>query len=267
VENTSPLIPSRPSTRVCAIVEYDGSEFAGWQTQRHSPSIQTAVETALSFVAGHPIAAICAGRTDAGVHAAGQVIHFESEVARSSRTWLLGANSKLPPSIALQWAARVDADFHARHSALRRIYRYCILNRSARSPLLQRRSTWIHRRLDAAQLHQIAQCLVGEHDFAAFRSSECQSKTSVRTVEKIEITRAGDCIWLEITARAFLHHMVRNIVGTLLKVCESADPERALAGILASTDRRRAGPTAAAAGLFLWKVQYPPEYGIPSGGA
>jgi tRNA pseudouridine38-40 synthase len=249
--------------RVAAIVEYDGTEFAGWQSQEHSVSIQDAVQAAISFVAGEPIVAICAGRTDSGVHATGQVIHFDTGAIRTSRAWVLGANTRLPPAIALQWAGEVTTGFHARHTAIRRIYRYCILNRSARSALQRTRAAWIHRPLDAAAMHAAAQALIGEHDFSAFRSVECQSNTSVRRVERIEVRREGDYLWLEITANAYLHHMVRNIVGTLLAVQSEAEPEAAMARVLASADRRFAGATAPAAGLYLWRVEYPPIYGIP----
>ena len=249
--------------RVAAIVEYDGTDYAGWQSQEHSVSIQDAVQAAISFVAGHPVVAICAGRTDAGVHAVGQVIHFDTEAVRTPRSWVLGANTKLGPAIALQWAGEVTFGFHARHKAARRTYRYAILNRSARSALQRTRAAWIHRPLNADAMHAAAQMLVGEHDFSAFRSVECQSKTSVRVVEHIRVRREGDYLWLEIKANAYLHHMVRNIVGTLLDVQSRADPAAAMAGVLACGSRRFAGATAPAAGLYLWQVDYPPIYGIP----
>jgi tRNA pseudouridine38-40 synthase len=252
------------SRRMAAIVEYDGTDFAGWQSQAHAVSVQDAVEDAVGFVAGHRVIAICAGRTDSGVHATGQVIHFDTTAVRTPRAWVLGANTKLPPSIALQWAAEVTGGFHARHTALRRIYRYYILNRSARSALQRSRSAWIHRSLDAGAMHSAAQVLIGEHDFSAFRSTECQSKTPVRRVQRIQVERAGDTVRLEIEANAYLHHMVRNIVGTLLNVQRNADPVGAMARILAGGDRRAAGMTAPAAGLFLWRVEYPAAYGIPA---
>jgi tRNA pseudouridine38-40 synthase len=250
--------------RVAAIVEYDGTEYAGWQSQDHSSSIQDAVQAALSFVAGHPVFVLCAGRTDSGVHATGQVIHFDTRATRTPRAWVLGANTKLSPSIALQWAGEVSIGFHARHKAVRRTYRYCILNRSARSALQRTRTAWIHRPLDAAAMHAAAQALVGEHDFSAFRSVECQSKTTVRRVERIEVRRDGDYLWLEITANAYLHHMVRNIVGTLLDVQRETNPVGAMSRVLAGANRRFAGATAPAAGLYLWRVDYPVNFGIPT---
>jgi tRNA pseudouridine38-40 synthase len=252
------------AARVAAVVEYDGTEYAGWQSQEHSSSIQDAVQAALSFVAGHPVTVICAGRTDSGVHAIGQVIHFDTSAIRTPRAWVLGANTRLAPAIALQWAGEVTIGFHARHKAIRRIYRYCILNRSARSALQRARAAWIHRPLDAAAMHAAAQVLLGEHDFSAFRSIECQSKTAVRRVERIEIRREGDYLWLEIAANAYLHHMVRNIVGTLLDVQRETDPAAAMAQVLAGGKRRFAGATAPASGLYLWRVEYPPMYGIPA---
>ena len=253
--------------RVAALLEYDGADFAGWQSQSHSASVQDAVEGALGFVAGHPIIAICAGRTDSGVHAAGQVVHFDTTAARTARAWVLGANTRLPPTIALQWAGEVPAGFHARHAALRRIYRYYILNRSARSALQRTRTAWIHRSLDAAAMHRAAQVLIGEHDFSAFRSVACQSKTPVRRVQRIDVQRNGDTVWLEIEANAYLHHMVRNIVGTLLEVQAAADPVGDISRILAGGDRHAAGMTAPAEGLYLWRVEYAAVYGIPALGA
>jgi tRNA pseudouridine38-40 synthase len=219
---------------------------------------------ALSFVAGHAVAAVCAGRTDSGVHAVGQVIHFDTRADREPREWVLGANTKLPPSIALQWAGPVDAGFHARHSAIRRTYRYCILNRTARSALHRERAAWVHRPLDADAMHSAAQVLVGEHDFSAFRSKECQSKSRIRRVLRALVRREGDYVWLEITANAYLHHMVRNIVGTLIAVQKAADPAAAMGAILQGVDRRAAGATAPAAGLYLWQVDYAQSHAIPA---
>jgi tRNA pseudouridine38-40 synthase len=250
--------------RIAAIIEYDGTDYAGWQSQVHSSSIQDAVQAALSFVAGHPVIAICAGRTDRGVHALGQVIHFDTSAVRTPRAWVLGANTKLSAAIALQWAGEVGMDFHARHRASLRMYRYVILNRSERSALQRTRAAWMHRPLDAERMHLAAQTLVGEHDFSAFRSIECQSKTPVRRVQAIEVKREGDYVWLDFTANAYLHHMVRNIVGTLLEAQADGDPAARMAAVLAGRDRRHAGFTAPAQGLYLWRVVYGQNFGIPS---
>jgi tRNA pseudouridine38-40 synthase len=250
--------------RVAALVEYDGTEFAGWQSQAHAAGLQDAVEQALGFVAGAPVSVTCAGRTDAGVHAVGQVVHFDSEAARTPRAWVLGANTRLPSTIALQWAGEVAPEFHARHDAVRRTYRYYILNSSARSALQRLRSAWIPRALDADAMHRAAQALIGELDFSAFRSVECQSKSCKRRVERIEVRRDGDWVWMEITANAYLHHMVRNIVGTLVDAQREPDPEGSMRRILESRDRRLAGPTAPPSGLYLWRVEYPAKFGIPA---
>jgi tRNA pseudouridine38-40 synthase len=250
--------------RVAALLEYDGTDFAGWQSQIHCASVQDAVEAALGRVAGHPVIAVCAGRTDAGVHAAGQVIHFDTTAIRTTRAWVLGANTLLPDSIALQWAGEVSAGFHARHAAIRRIYRYTILNRSARSALQRRHTAWIHQPLDVVKMRSAAQVLVGEHDFSAFRAMECQSKTPVRRVARIEVTRTGDTVRVEIEANAYLHHMVRNIVGTLVEVQSAPDAPGAMARILSGGERRHAGMTAPAEGLCLWRVDYPASSAIPA---
>ncbi len=253
---------SAAARRIAAVVEYDGTAYAGWQAQSHSSSIQDRVQQAIAFVAGHAVEAVCAGRTDAGVHALGQVIHFDTTAARSARAWVLGINTKLPPDIALQWAGEVGAGFHARHSAIRRTYRYCILTSSARSALQRLRAAWVHRPLDAQAMHQAAQALLGEHDFSAFRSKECQSKTAVRRIESIRVERDGDYVWLEISANAYLHHMVRNIVGTLIDVQREAQPAAAMAAILSGGNRRAAGATAPPCGLYLWQVDYHAEHRI-----
>lgn len=250
--------------RIAALVEYDGTDYAGWQTQAHARSLQEDVEAAIGFVAGAPVAVTCAGRTDAGVHAVGQVIHFDTAAARRPRAWVLGANTRLPPAIALKWAAEVAPDFHARHTAVKRVYRYHIVNSSARSALRRLRSAWIHRPLDPSAMRAAAQVLIGEHDFSAFRSVECQSKSATRRIEEIKVERHGDCVDIEIAANAFLHHMVRNIVGTLLEVQEESDAAAAMRRVLESRDRRRAGMTAPACGLYLWRVEYPAIHGIPA---
>ena len=252
------------SRRVAALIEYDGTEYAGWQSQAHAVGLQERVEQALAFVAGAPVSATCAGRTDAGVHAVGQVIHFDTRAARTARAWVLGANTRLPAAIALKWAGEVSSEFHARHEAVRRIYRYYILNSSARSALHRQRSAWIPRAIDAEAMHAAAQALLGEHDFSAFRSVQCQSKSCRRRVDRIDVHRDRDWVRVEISANAYLHHMVRNIVGTLVDAQRESDPAANLRRILESRDRRLAGPTAPASGLYLWRVEYPPRFAIPA---
>lgn len=249
--------------KMAAIVEYDGSGFAGWQQQAHAPSVQQELESALGFVAGHPVSAVCAGRTDAGVHAVAQVVHFETSADRTPRSWTLGANSRLPPGISLSWASRISVDFHARHLATHRTYRYYILNRSTRSALLAGRAAWIHRVLDADLMHEAGQVLLGEHDFSAFRSVECQSRTPVRHLDRIEVRRSADQLCIEIRANGFLHHMVRNIVGTMIGLSGLPEAPQILRRILEGRDRRQAGPTAPACGLYFWQADYPARFAIP----
>ncbi len=249
--------------RLAIGVEYDGARYAGWQRQAEVPSIQSAVEQALGRVADHPVSVTCGGRTDAGVHALGQVAHFDTTAGRSPRSWVLGANSHLPAQIALTWAAPVGADFHARHSALARTYRYVIQNRVVRPALLAGRMAWVRQPLDAAAMHEAAQCLLGDHDFSAFRAAECQSRTPRRRLDAIAVWREAGQVVVEVTANAFVQHMVRNIVGTLIPVGRGLQPRDSVAAALASRDRTAAGPTAPADGLYLLAIRYPPGCGLP----
>jgi len=249
--------------RLAAGLQYAGTRYAGWQRQPHAPSVQAEVEAALSSVADHPVEVVCAGRTDAGVHATGQVIHFETVAERPERGWLLGTNTALPSDVALAWIRPVSADFHARFSAQARSYRYLILNRSLRSPLWSGRACLWHRPLDAQRMHAALQVLVGTHDFSAFRASECQSHSPVRRLEHIRVERRGDFVVLEVTANAFLHHMVRNIAGSALRVGEGARSVEWLAEVFAGRDRREAGLTAPAGGLYFLGVRYPETHGLP----
>jgi tRNA pseudouridine38-40 synthase len=250
--------------RIAVGVEYDGSAYAGWQTQPAAPSVQQVTEAALARIAAAPVALVCAGRTDAGVHALGQVAHFDTEAVRAMRSWVLGANSELPPDVSLHFAQPVPGHFHARYSAEARTYRYLILNRSARSALQAQRATWVHRPLDAARMQAAAGALVGEHDFSAFRAAECQAKSPVRRLERLVVMRRGDWVLIEATANAFLHHMVRNIAGLLIAVGKGdASPDWA-AEVLARCDRTRAAATAPAAGLYLVAVRYPEVFGLPA---
>ncbi len=249
--------------RLAVGLEYDGARFAGWQLQPGLPTIQDHVQRALGSVANHPVATTCAGRTDAAVHAIGQVAHFDTISDRPMRGWVLGANGELPPEIAMLWAVEVDAQFHARHSAQARSYRYCILQRATRPALLRERVWWVRTELDAATMHEAAQQLVGEHDFSAFRAAECQSKTPRRRIHTISVAADGPLVTIEVTANAFLHHMVRNIVGTLHPVGTGEQKPAWVAEALASRDRARAGITAPAHGLYLARVRYAEDLGIP----
>lgn len=249
--------------RIALGIEYDGTDFFGWQRLRDGNSIQSVVESALSFVADESIEVVCAGRTDAGVHAVCQVVHFDTLARRSERGWTLGANSRLPTSIAVRWAQPVAEDFHARFGARGRRYRYQILNRSVRPALQARYVTWERRPLDAAVMHQAAQALIGEHDFSAFRTVACQARTPTRCVREISIARDGECVAVDIQANAFLHHMVRNIVGSLLPVGRGDEPAAWIAQLLAGRDRAVAGPTAPAQGLTFLGPLFPRDCGLP----
>ena len=244
-------------------IEYDGAPYAGWQVQRHRPSLQQTVEAALSSVAAGPISVTAAGRTDAGVHARGQVVHFDTDVVRTGRSWVLGANQALPPTIALRWAVAVPDHFHARYSALRRSYRYCILNRGTRPALAHGRVAFVYRPLAVEPMRQAAAMLLGNHDFSAFRSAECQARSPIRRLDRIEVQRNGDFVVIEVVANAFLHHMVRNIAGLLIHVGQGSSPPARAAEVLAGRDRRFNAATAPAEGLYFWRVHYPPVFGLP----
>lgn len=245
-------------------VEYDGSAYCGWQFQRHSPSVQAVLEAALSRVADHPVSVWCAGRTDAGVHATGQVVHFESGAARSSRAWILGTNANLPPAVAVRWAQEVPTHFNARFSATARTYCYLLANQSSRPALWHGRMSWEFRALDVPAMARAAEALLGEHDFSSFRAAGCQARNPVRTLRRLGISRSGSCVAFTLEANAFLHHMVRNIVGALLEVGRGERPEAWIAELLAARDRRLAGMTASPDGLYLVGVKYPAEFGLPN---
>jgi tRNA pseudouridine38-40 synthase len=226
--------------------------------------VQDAVETALAEIAGHRVSVMAAGRTDRGVHARAQVAHFDTTAARPSSAWVRGVNAFLPDSIAVLWSVEVAADFHARHSALARTYRYRLLNRAVRPALGAGRIGWYHAPLDVDAMREGARALVGEHDFSAFRAAECQAKTPVRTVHAVEISREGERIDFLIRANAFLHHMVRNLVGSLVYVGCGRQPPSWIAELLASRDRTRAAPTFGAEGLYLEKVDYDASWRLPA---
>ena len=250
--------------KLAACVEYDGTAFCGWQRLSHASTVQASVEQALSYVANEKIEAVCAGRTDSGVHASGQIIHFETKAERPVRGWLFGSNVKLPDGIALRWVQPVAEAFHARFSALSRRYRYVILNRWAKPALLKNKVAWYHHPLDAEAMHQAAQALVGEHDFSSFRASGCQAAHARRELHQIEVTRQDEFIYVDIVANAFLHHMVRNIVGSLLEVGSGEQKTEWIAELLIKQDRTLAGMTAAASGLYFVYVEYPSHFGLPA---
>jgi tRNA pseudouridine38-40 synthase len=243
--------------RLVAGVEYDGSAFSGWQSQKDAPSVQQALEAALSSVAAQPVRVVAAGRTDAGVHARCLVVHFDTEVERPRRAWLLGTNTQLPAGVALRWICEQPGHFHARYSAVARSYRYVILNRLTRPALASSRVTFVHRDLVLEPMQQAAAQLIGTHDFTSFRSTACQAKSPVRRLRTIELVRRGEFIIAEVTANAFLHHMVRNIMGLLIDVGQGKLPPARAAELLALRDRALAPATAPSAGLYLWRVHYP----------
>lgn len=249
--------------RFAAGLEYDGRSYSGWQFQPGLQTVQDVVQRALSRVADAPVECVCAGRTDAGVHALAQVIHFDSDAARSERAWRLGANTYLPPDVSIVWVREVPEQFHARFSATARSYRYVILNRDSRPGMATGRATWERRPLDSPRMHAAAQVLVGEHDFSAFRAIECQSRSPVRLLERIDVTRKEEWVTLGVTANAFLHHMVRNIAGLLMSVGSGDSPSERVAAVLATRDRKANAATAPPDGLYLAAVRYPGEFGLP----
>ena len=250
--------------RIAVGIEYDGSAYAGWQTQASLATLQALIERALATVAARPVSVISAGRTDAGVHACAQVAHFDTEAVRRARSWVLGANSELPVDVSVCWARAVPAHFHARYSAEARTYRYLIANRLARPALAATRAAWVHRPLDHERMNTAARALVGEHDFSAFRAAECQARSPVRRVERISVERHGEWVTIDATANAFLHHMMRNIAGLLIEIGKAEAPVERATQVLAGRDRRRSAATAAAAGLYLLAVRYPRAFGLPA---
>lgn len=250
--------------RIALGIEYDGSRFLGWQTQPGGGSVQDALEQALAGIAGSAVTSTCAGRTDRGVHARAQVVHFDTGAERPESAWIRGVNALLPDSVAVLWAKRVDAEFHARYSAFARTYRYVLLNRPVRPALAARHVGWFHAPLDLERMRGAAACLVGEHDFSAFRSSECQAKSPVRTLHGLNIEKNGDRIDFVLRANAFLHHMVRNIVGTLVYVGKGKHPAGWARDVLESRNRALAAPTFASEGLYLETIEYDSRWELPS---
>ncbi len=249
--------------RLALGIEYDGRAYSGWQFQPHARNVQEVLEGVLGSVAAHPVRVRCAGRTDAGVHASGQVIHFDSGANRDPRAWVLGANSRLPADVSVAWARAVPPGFDARFSATGRVYRYAILNRSARSALLDGRVTWDHRPLEVERMCEAAAPLLGRHDFSSFRAGGCQAKSPVRTLRRFDIWRSGDLVLLEVEADAFLQHMVRNLAGVLAAIGAGQQPTDWAAEVLARRDRTAGGVTAPPDGLYLIRVLYPAQYDLP----
>lgn len=247
-------------------LEYCGSDFEGWQTQRHGRSVQDCLTPAVGVIAGETIVLNCAGRTDAGVHAAVQVAHFDTSASRPLTAWVRGVNSHLPGSIAVRWAREVDGGFHARFSARARRYRYVLLNRPVRSALLHGRVGWFHAPLDVKQMQAAARHLQGVHDFSSFRAAECQARTPVRDLQVVEVAQHGNWFIFDFEANAFLHHMIRNLVGALIYVGKGTHPPDWIAELLAQRDRRLAPPTFSPEGLYLAGVEYPDEWNLPDRG-
>jgi len=253
--------------RIALGIEYNGSLFSGYQSQAAGTrTVQDELEKALSKVADKPIRLTCAGRTDTGVHATGQVVHFDTDVSRELKAWLLGGNTNSPRDISIHWVREVSENFSARFSAISRSYRYILFNRKVRSAVFQHNVSWAFEHLDEKSMNHAAQMLIGKHDFSAFRSSQCQAKHAVREMQAIAVKREGDYVILDIKANAFLHHMVRNIMGTLMKIGRGEQPVEWMQQVLSGRDRKKAGMTAQAAGLYLINVEYPPEHGLPDSG-
>ena len=250
--------------RYAAIVSYDGADFCGFQKQKHSPSVQSVIEAALSYVADEPVIVGCAGRTDTGVHASHQVVHFDTKAIRSGRNWVMGANSQLPDSVSLMWADKVSHDFHARFSATARTYRYVIAAQKTRPAILASGITWIKNTLDVQLMNRACEDLLGEQDFSAFRGSGCQSLSPYRNVEYAQVYQSGQLMVFEITANAFVLHMVRNIIGSLVEIGLQRQGPGWIAELMGGRDRTHSAATASPCGLYLVDVRYPEYHNLPS---
>jgi len=249
--------------RIALGLEYDGASFNGWQTQPGGGTVQDALEAALAQMAGAPIRAQCAGRTDTGVHALAQVVHFDTEAERPDSAWVKGVNTHLPRAVAIRWAKRVPDDFHARFGATSRRYDYLLINRPTRPAVWDGRAGWFHLPLEVETMRAAAAHLIGEHDFSALRSAECQAASPVRTLRGLEITREGEVVRFSLEANAFLHHMVRNIVGCLVYVGKGKYSPTWMAEVLAGRDRAKAAPTFGPQGLYLSGIDYDPRWELP----
>ena len=244
-------------------IEYDGSQYFGWQRQKNVIGVQQKLEEALSKIANEPIEVICAGRTDTGVNATNQVIHFDTSKIRKDVAWTLGVNTNLPKDIAVSWVKEVNEDFHARFTATARRYRYIIYNNTLRSAILSHGLSFCHYSLNESLMHQAAQYLVGQHDFTSFRTVHCQSHSPVRTLSHCNVTRQGNYVILDVKGNAFLHHMVRNIAGSLMSIGQELRPVKWLKEVLEAKNRCLAGMTAPSAGLYFVSVDYPEEFNLP----
>ncbi|HEW98682.1 MAG: tRNA pseudouridine(38-40) synthase TruA [Candidatus Parabeggiatoa sp. nov. 3] len=246
--------------RIALGIEYAGEHYWGWQIQPKGLNVQRYVEAALSKVANEPVAVVCAGRTDSGVHALEQIVHADVTVQRTKRSWRLGTNANLPQDISILWAQSVDEQFHARFSAQARHYRYVILNRPSRPALLAKRVTWEHQLLAVEHMQTAANYLIGTHDFTSYRAVACQAKNPIRTVSRLSVSRFDEQVIIDISANAFLHHMVRNIAGVLITIGRGEQPPEWARTVLEAKDRRQGGVTAPAYGLYFCRVDYPPPY-------
>ena len=251
------------ATRIALGVEYCGTRFHGWQSQAEGRTVQDVLESALREIAGVPVGVICAGRTDAGVHATHQVVHFETTIERPLSAWVRGVNSHLPDAVAVRWAQPVADGFHARFSARGRRYRYLLLNRRQRPGLWQGRVGWFHLPLDVQVMREAAQQLIGEHDFSAFRAAGCQAKTPVKTLWRADLRQSGNLLVFDFEASAFLHHMVRNLVGTLVHIGKGAQAPGWIVELLLTRDRKQAAPTFAPDGLYFRGPVYESHWGLP----
>lgn len=249
--------------RIALGIEYDGSSYCGWQSQPHGRTVQDELQHALSQIACESISVIAAGRTDTGVHALEQVVHFDTNTSRSLSSWVRGTNAVLPKNISVLWAHAVPEEFHARFSAQARSYRYLLINRPVRSAIQHGKVGWFHAPLDVALMREAARFLLGEHDFSSFRAAECQAKSPVKNLAQLDIQQQGDMLTLDLQADAFLHHMVRNIVGCLVYVGKGKHPPEWLKAVLDGRNRTHAAPTFAPDGLYLRYITYDAKWGLP----
>jgi len=250
--------------RIALGVEYDGTDFAGWQIQPNQRTVQDCLQKAISTVSNQPTTIIAAGRTDSGVHALNQVVHFDTDAIRNERNWILGLNANLPRDINVVWAREVDDNFSARFSATRRHYRYLLMNRVSRTAIHDNRMWWVFKPLDVEKMQQAADQLIGHHDFSAFRAKECQANSPIKTLERLKISKQGDCIAIDVTAQSFLHHMVRNLVGVLVPIGQGDKPVSWAQYVLETKDRSKGGITSPPQGLFFIDVEYPEQYSLPA---